>query len=251
MSPFSSFDGRQQTFIFSVLVIVSMLTNMGFLIIAISLEPYQMYGNIQKIVSYSFVVTLVFSNLSANVQCYYYKSVYKRISRQILTMESIFKAKFRQHIRFQAFANRYKSKVLAIFISLSIDLTLKFYESWIQHDFELFIKYCFSCLVQCMSNLIICHALLYISIVQMFITELNGRIRSTPIRLSTSGKMDLLKTIKLMHMEIWKLIAQINKFFSFNLTFYIIALAAQTTYYLYWFFLILQVKWNLLYIFRE
>lgn len=252
LAPFPTSGRTPQRYIFIALIItVSLLTNIGFLVISINFHSYKLYGNIEKIVSYSFVVSLVLSNLSANIQCYYYKAAYGRISGQIFKIENILQTKFSHNINFRRFSLRYKSKVFVITILLIIDYALKFFESLIHYDFKLFAKYCFSCMAQLMSTVIICHVLLYISIAEIFITELNQRIQSTPIRLTSSSKMELLKTIKLMHMQIWKLMTQINTFFSFNLTFYIVALAAQTTYYLYWLFLIMQVEWNLLYISRK
>ncbi|XP_037033771.1 putative gustatory receptor 98c [Bradysia coprophila] len=248
LAPSPTISRKQQNYIFLLSVIVSLLINIGFLVISVHFPSYKLYGNIEKIVSYTFVVSLILSNLSANAQCYYFKWVYGSINDRISKMETIFQTKFSQNIRSQTFARRYKTKVLVITIILSIVFTLKFGESWIENDYKSFVRYCFAFLAECLSSLVFCHVLLYISIVQLFITELNGRIGSTPIGLNSSSKMELLKTIKLLHMEIWKLMAQINTFFSFNLTFYMISLAVQTTYYLYWLFLIMQVEWNTLYI---
>lgn len=163
-------------------------------------------------------------------------------------MENYFNTKFSEKISVQKFAYRYRLTIFVISILLFIYFILLFYESWQQNDLKLLSFIFLSFLSQCMSSLTLFHVILYILIVNMFINELNQRIRNAPVCFSSTSQAEFLKTIKLMHMDIWKLMMEINMFFSWNLPFLIIHLAVQSTYYFYWIFLILQVEWNLLYV---
>lgn len=51
-----------------------------------------------------------------------------------------------------------------------------------------------------------------------------------------------------MHMDVWKLMSNVNKFFAWNLPFFIVQWATETTYEVYWIFLIIQFEWNPIYI---
>lgn len=247
LAPFPKL-GKAHSCTFIVSVVVSFFINVGVIIVLMKFRFYELYGNIETIVNYVNIGSLSLSNLSANVQCYHYKSIYQKIVHGIVKMENNFNTKFSVKISYQKFANRYRLKVFIISILMCIYFTLQFYESWLQKDLQLFAFYFLTFLTQCMSSLILFHVILYIFIVKMFINELNQRISNAPICFSSSSQVEFLKTIKLMHMDIWKLMMQINKFFSWNLPFLIIHLAVQSTYYFYWIFLILQVKWNLLYV---
>lgn len=251
LAPVVTLEGKPSKIVFIISMVVSLLLNIGLLVASVNFHSYKRYGNIERIANYAFIGSLVVSNLSANVQCYFYSSVYKKILCQILKTENNFETKFSESIHFQHFASRYKMKIFAVIVLHLIDSTLKFWEAWLQDDSNLILKYSFSFFTQSISALITFHVLLYISIVRMFISELNRHISNAPVCIYASGKIEFLKTIKFIHMETWKLMVQINKFFSFNLPFHLVTSAVQTTYYCYWLFLILQVEWNLLYIIRK
>lgn len=249
LAPFPSLDEKRQCYIYVVSVIVSSFLNIGLVVASFYFQLYNKYGNIETIINYTFVGSLSLSNLSAYLQCYHYKSVYIKIVHQIIKIENNFKTTFSKKNPFQTIAYRYRLKVFIITLMHLISFVLQFYElSLEQYDYKFCIIRSFTMLTQCISALTLFHVLLYICIVQMFISELNRRIRNASIDCYSETKIDFLKTIKLMHMQVWKLMMQINNFFSWNLPFLVIHLAIQTTYYFYWIFLVLQVEWNLLYI---
>lgn len=248
LAPFPTLDGKVRYSTFIVSVIVSFLINIGVITVLLKFRFYELYGNIETIVNSVFIGSMSISNLSANVQCYHYKSIYKKIIHGIVAMENNFNNKFSEKISFQKFAFSYRLKIFIMSILLCIYFILQFYESWLQNDPNLFILTFLSFLTECMASLVLFHVVLYIFIVKMFITELNQRISNSPICFYTSSQVEFLKTIKCMHMDIWKLMVQINKFFSWNLPFLIIHLAIQSIYNVYWIFLTLQVSWNYLYV---
>lgn len=251
LAPFPTLSRKQQCYHYMISVLVSSVINIGSVAVPIYFPLYKMYGSIEKIVNYAYVGSLTLSNLSANLQCYHYKSVHSKIINQVIKIENNFKTRFPEKHPFRKVAYRYKLIVLIITVLLLTSFALQFCELWHQYDHKVLIMVSFNVLTQLMSALILFHVLLHISIVQMFIAELNLRIKKDPICFYSKAKIEFLKTIKLMHMDVWKLQMQINNFFSWNLPFLIIHLVIQATYNFYWIFLILQVEWNLLYIVRK
>lgn len=251
LAPFPTLDIKQQCYCHIISTIVSSLINVGYVVASFYFQLYTMYGNIAKIVNYAYVGSLSLSNLSAYIQCYHYKSVYRKIIEQIIKMEKNFNITFSTKSSFKTVSHRYRLEVCSISILLFISFTLQFYEAWLHYDHKILIIVTFTVLNQFMSALILFHVLLYICIVQMFICELNRRLRNAPICFYPKTKIEFLKTIKLMHMEMWRLMMKINTFFSWNLPFLFIHLTIQATYQSYWIFLIVQVEWNLLYVFGK
>lgn len=248
LAPFPTLDKKRQCYSYIITVIVSSFINIGLVVLSFYFQLYNMYGNIETIVNYAFVGSLSLSNLSANFQCYHYQSVYSKIVYQIIKIENNFKTKFTKRSPFQTIALRYSLEVFFITVLQLISFALQFFELWLEYEYKKCTIICFTILTRCISTLILFHVLLYICIVQMFISELNRRIKNAPISFNSETKIEFLKTIKSMHLETWKLMMQINQFFSWNLPFLVIHLAIQTTFYFYWIFVILQVEWNLLYI---
>lgn len=248
LAPFPDINKKVRCYSFIISAIVSSLLNISLVAATITFPFYQLYGNIATIVNYAFIGTLALTNLCANVQCYNYRNVYRKMVCRIEKIENNFHAKFAEKISFEAVANRYRLKILIVSVHFLIFCILKAYETWLESGYQMVVVATLMLLSQCMSVIVLLHVILYIFVVHMFIFELNGRIRSAPIFFYPSSKIEFLKTVKSMHMDICKLMMQINKFFSWSLPLMVIHLAIHATYYCYWIFLILQVEWNSLYV---
>lgn len=251
LAPFPEIDKEERCYSFIVSVIISSLVNVSLIVVSITFQFYNSYGNIATIVNYAFIGTLSLTNLCANVQCYSYKPMYRKIVCRIKKIETNFTSKFSEEMQFGAAAYRYKLKILIISVILLIVCILELYESGLQSSYKMYVINLLIILTQWMSVLVLLHALLYIFVVHMFIVKLNRCIRNAPICFYPSSKIEFLTTVKLMHMDIYRLMMQINRFFSWTLPLLIIHLAIQATYACYWIFLTLQVEWNLLYITRR
>lgn len=248
LAPFPEIDKEVRCYSFIVSVIVSSLVNVSLIVVSITFQLYKSYGNIATIVNYAFIGTLSLTNLCANVQCYSYKPMYRKIVGQIKKIEKNFTTKFSEKTQFVAATYSYKLKILIISVIFLIVCILELYESWLQSSYQMYVINLLLILTHWMSVLVLLHAILYIFVVHMFIVELNRCIQNAPMCFYPSSKIEFLKTVKLMHMDIYRLMMQINKFFSWILPLLIINLAIQATYCCYWIFLTLQVEWNLLYI---
>lgn len=248
LAPLPSLDRKSRCNCLIFATIVTSFLNISLIAVSLHYRFFESYGNIAIIVNYVYIGSLSLSNISANIQCFIYKLTYGKIIYRIQKIENSFRTKFSETILFQSFAFRYRLKVSIMSVVIFVAFVLLFYESLLENDYKRFITVFLVILTQCLSALILFHIILYICIVQTFLHELNQRIRNAPICFYSSSKIEFLKTVKNIHMDMWKLMIDINNFFSWNLPFLIIHLAIQTTYYFYWIFLILQVEWNLFYI---
>lgn len=248
LAPVTKIDKKMPRCSYIVAVIVSSLLNISLIAVSVNFQLYKSYGNIASIVDYVYIGSLALTNLCANVQCYSYQTMYLKIICRIERIEQNFSSKFSDKISFDSVVLRYRLKILLVSVLLFVYSVLKFYECWLDGSYPRFAVGSLTIGCHCMSMLVLLHAILYIVVVDMFIVELNRRIRNAPICFYPSRKMEFLKTVKSMHMDICKLMLQINRFFSWSLPLLVIHLAVQATYYFYWIFLILQVEWNLLYI---
>ncbi len=253
LAPFPDLDRKQnQCYPYLIIVLFSSTVNIGFVVTSFHFDSFSMYGNIQRIVNGAFVGSLALSNIVANLQCYRHKLAYDRILYQIMKVESNFNMKFSTNISFRRIVHWYRLKGIVVGTIIFISFILYYIESWVEHDYEVFIIVCFTVLTQTLSALVLFHILLYVTIVQMFIGEMNKRIKTdASVCFYNKSKIEFLKTIKLMHMDVWKLMMEVNNFFSWHLPYVVVHLAIQSTYELYWIFLNVQVKLNWLYIFGK
>lgn len=230
LAPSTMLNKKDQCFPYIISVVISAVINVGFVVSSFQFHSYSTYGNIQRIVNCVVVSSLALSNLVANLQCYRHKSVYNSIFGQMMKVENNFNAKFPGNTSFQTVFKRYRLKCIVVCVPMFISFVLYYIGSWVEHDYEVLIIFCFIVFTQIMSALVLFHILLYVTIVQMFIGEMNRRIKNNaPNCFYNKSKIEFLKTIKILHMETWKLMAEINKFFSWNLPYLMINLAIQTT----------------------
>lgn len=224
--------------------ILTSLTSIVIVTFLLFFPHFESYGPINTIINFASLTSSLLMILSANWQCYYYKSVYLRIVRRIQQMENRFTQTFSKKSSLKIIAFRYRLKVLLIFFLFFLSQGLVFTEAWLVGEAHGLVSSFFTSLSRFMYPIIILHIVLYSDTVTIFIQELNEDIRNSPICFHSSAKMELLKKIKLMHMDVWKLVMQLNRYFGWNLLFLVLSAFVYITYQLYWIFLTLQVKWN-------
>lgn len=203
-------------------------------------------GQINIIVNcFSLLSGLTFC-LSAISQCWFLPSAYQKLIYQIIETQSILEKKLSENLSLSPFSNRYKRKVVLLCLLLSASSTSAAIALWklIKINGVLFCG--LQSLISGFSGLIVAHSILYIDIVEMLFGVLNQQIRNSPVPLYSQKKIEFLKYVKLMHMNLWKVMVQINDFFSWSLLFFTINYVIYMVYDMYFLFHTLQVEWNAL-----
>lgn len=211
---------------------------------------FESLGPIHTIINFSYVWSLFLTIFSANCQCYFYKSIYRRANFRIRQIQKSFRekslTKFVHH-----FQLRYRLKVLVIFILFFTSQGLVFVEVWLISETRgLWSSLTASFVTSFLRILYPMHVIqivLHCDVLTMFIKNLNLQTQTARrICFGASDKVQFLKNIKLMHMELCKLVAELNVFFGWNLLFLMINSFIYISYQLYWIFLSLQLNWGLL-----
>ncbi len=99
-------------------------------------------------------------------------------------------------------------------------------------------------LVSAFSGIVVAHCIFCIDTTEMFFRVLNSQIRSLDVSMHSPKKIEILKYVKLIHMDLWILVQQINTFFSWSLFFYTINYSIYVVYDLYYVFHIMQAEPN-------
>lgn len=226
-------------------VILSSLFSL-FIAIFLSVFPhFESYSSIHTIINFASQISFLFIIFTANCQCFYYKSVYRNIIHQIRRIENRGKDKFWVKLPVNIKLH-YILKVVAVFLLFFVSQGLVFVEVLLNPVKSHIWSSIFTSLLRLIYPLAALHVILFSDIVTMCILELNEQIKNLVTYSNSSSKIDFLKNIKLMHMDIWNLVTQINIFFGWNLLFLIINSFIYITYQLYWIFLALELKWSLL-----
>lgn len=204
---------------------------------------FSSYSSIHTIINFASQISLVLIIFTANIQSFCYKSTYQNIIDHIRRIENRGKEKF--WVKFPVnFKNNYIIKVVFIFVMFFLSQGLVFVEVLLAPVSSHLFSSVLTSLLRLIYPLAALHVILFSDIVTMFILELNEQIRNSITFSHPSSKIEILKNIKLMHMDLWKLVTQINIFFGWNLLFLIINSFIYITYQLYWMFLALELKWT-------
>lgn len=223
-------------------------------IINVSVTGFSVYYNyylselglVMKIINCTSLLSGLTFCLTANFQCCYFPSIYQNLIFEINKIESSLEKKFSENLPLSSFANSYKLKLVLLFSLLAVSIISAGIELWKL----LQIKGIFIGLLQTLTSsyagLIVAHSVLYIGIVEMFFRVLNRQIENSPAPRYSCKKIEFLKYIKLVHMDLWKVVIQINDFFSWSLLFFTLNYMIYIVYDLYLVFHMLQVERNVL-----
>lgn len=192
-------------------------------------------GIVSVLIYYASLVPSLLMIISANGQCFFKRNSYHRITDLIASIEDIMKEKsLRQSLQSAAF--RYRLKILFIYIPFFVSQGLLFVEVYFW-DSQLLLSSFLISLIRATHPLQMFHFILYGDIIGMFFHGLNEEIKNLPACVLLSSKIEFLKYIKLMHMNLWKLNMSINNFFGWNLLFTTMYWFIYITHQFYWIFI--------------
>lgn len=183
--------------------------------------------------------------LNANARCCCCKHTYQSILNLIQQIECEYKQKTLRELPIQSIALRYRLKAALILVLFFLSQGLVFAEVWRANVNYLGSSFLIS-FVRITYPIQILHFILYNDILVMFMHKLNDEIKDLPDFLHSSSKIELLKFVKMMHMDLWKLVGLINNYFGWNLVFTLMYSFIYITGQLYWIYLTVHDKLDVL-----
>lgn len=201
---------------------------------------FESYGPIHGIINSASLLNLSLIVLTGNGQCLFYKSIHRNINYQINEIER--KIYTETSIK-SPFHIAYRLKILLIFFLFFLSQGLVFYEAYLASASGMLSSF-FTSLFRFVFPVAVLHVVMYSDIISNFIRQLNRKIRNSSTCLHSSSKVEILKNIKVLHMDMWKVLMQINRYFGWNLLFLVINSFVYITYQLYWIFVTLQQDWD-------
>ncbi len=229
-------------------ILLSALLSFCLTIFLLIFPHFESLGPIHTIINFSYVWSLYLTIFSANCQCHLYKSVYRRATYRIRQIQKSFSEKSITKFVHQ-FQLYYKIKILIIFVLFFGSQGLVFVEVWLISETRgLWASLTASFVTSSLRILYpmhVLHIVLYSDTLTMFIKNLNLQAtQSVSLCFTSSSKVEFLKNIKSMHMEMVTLTTEMNAFFGMNLLFLMINSFIYISYQLYWLFLSLQMHWG-------
>lgn len=224
--------------------LLTMLIGLCLAIYLVFIPPFNPYSSVHAILSYARLISFLLVIISANCQCFFYRSNYKNIHYRISRMEhrckEMFSATFPRKMAFH-----YRLKVLLIFCLFFVAQGLVLAEVLIVSGRKALLSFFLNLALRSIYPISIAHIVLYGDLITMFIEETILQISKTaPKNFDPSIKIELLRNVKLLHMDLWKLVAQLNTFFGWSLLVLIITSFIYITSQLYWIFLAFELKWH-------
>lgn len=200
------------------------------------------YGLIAQLINYTFFTCVLFTNVTANFQCWHHESIYHSMIHRIEKLENACNSKFSRKISHKSIKRHNKTNAILILGTFSISGAIVLGQAWLIGDNPTTTFLLASSMVfkQSLCALSVVHFTLYVDVVREFIAELNEQIRSSPISLHASHKIDFLKRVKSMHMDVFLLMKQVNNFFGWQLLTLVINYLVLIIYSAYWLFLTIQ-----------
>lgn len=221
-------------------VLVSFLCTICVASLQFSYFYLQSFGLIIKIINCAHFSSVLFSNATANLQCWYYKSIYQDIIYRIQRLESLCNYKFSKKMFIKNTKRNYILKAVFIIGFFTISAGIVLAQAWsISSSTKTVLIALLTVLKELMTAITVLHFTLFVDIVRKFLSELNNQIRCSPICFYASSKITFLKRVKLVHMDLFRLVKQINNFFGWNLLLLMVHYFILITYSFYWIFLTL------------
>lgn len=247
-APISSSDPKLQSKHQLVSIAISSFVTISLAMFLIFVPHLSSYGLIHNVIRLSSVITGLFVILLANCDCWRYKNVFQRLVHRIDHIEKFLNLSLSLNEN-ELTSNSYKTyrnKVLIIFSLFFISQSLVYTEVWLANGTHNLLSSFFTSLLRLTHPISVAHFMLYNDTVTIFLQNLNQQTRSSPAFFNSKIQVKFLKNIKIMHLELWKLVRKINIYFGWNLLFVIIHSFIYIQVQLYWIFLNLQVKFSLL-----
>lgn len=208
--------------------------------------PHLPYGAIGIIINYLTLLFSVLMTFTATGQCIFYKSIYHGIIQRTQQMINIFNEKFSTKLPLRSISIRYRLKVLLVFGFFFVSQGFVIIEVWLVHPSRSIWLPIVNAVLRSVYPVAVLHFILYVENVVLIIQELNREIRSVGTVLHSDSKLEFLGNVKSLHMDLWKLVVEINKFFGWSLLCVTIYSFIFITKQLYFIFTVIHVHWNLL-----
>lgn len=229
-------------------LISAVLTTSSSIAIAINLlnSPHLPYGTIGIIINYLILLFSVLMTFSATGQSLFYKPIYHEIIHRTQQIAKSFTVKFSVKLPLKTLSFRYRLKVLLVFGLFFVTQGLVVIEVWIIYPSRSLWLPILNAILRSVYPVAVLHLILYIECVVIMIEELNRQVQSLASVLHQDSKFEFLGNVKCLHIEIWKLIVEINKFFGWSLLCVTIYAFIYITKQLYFVFTVIYVNWNIL-----
>lgn len=184
------------------------------------------------------VLALLFTVISGNFQCHFYKSIYRNINYQIQQIESNANTLFSLDLTIKL-KRQYRIKVLLILILFFVSQGILLYEVRIVSGIDAVWASILTSVIRAVYPIGILHIVLYCEFITLCISELNLSLKNSSTFFYEKNYIKTLKNIKTMHMDIWKVVIQINAFFGWNLLCLVTTSFIYMTILMYWLFIAL------------
>lgn len=243
-APIYSLDPHPQTCTQLTSAAMSSCIALSTVIFLVFVPHLTSYGIIHNVIRLCSVLSGSFVIFLANWSCWRHKNVYQRLVQRMHRIEKLIIHTLSLNDS-DLIPNFYRTKALIIFILFFVSQTVVFTEVWLVTGNHNLLSSFFNSFLRITHPISVVHFMLYSDTVTICIQKLNEQMKSSPNCLDSTAQVVFLKTVKLMHLDIWKLVRQMNVYFGWNLLFVIIHSFFYVQVQLYWIFLSLQVKFNL------
>lgn len=243
--PVGKKSANYKYFVNFIPVILSAAISSAIAIYLIIFPHFEPYSPIHTIINFASLIGFLLVVITANAQCYLYRTVYQNIFHRIGQIENRCRQKFLAKFPMKM-ALHYRLKVLLIFGLFFTSQGLVLVEVLHLSNGHGMLSSFLTSTLRSIFPIAILHVVLHSDMITMFIDEINIQIRCSTKCYNATSKIEFLKNVKLLHMDLWKLVGQLNIFFGWNLLVLIINSFIYITYQLYWIFLALELKWHTL-----
>lgn len=244
-APISSLDISSHNYTQIVAVVLSSFTALSIASFLIFVPHLSSFGLIHNVIRLSSVLSGLLVILLANWSCWRQKLVYQRLAQRVHQIEKFLIHTFSLKDT-ELIPNWYKTKALLIFSLFFVSQGLVFSEVLLAQNHNLLSSF-FNSSLRITHPISVVHFMLYNDTIAVFLQILNQQAQTSPlVCLNAKDQLEFLKNVKRMHLDIWKLVRQVNIYFGWNLLFVIIHSFIYIQVQLYWIFLNLQVKFNIL-----
>lgn len=185
------------------------------------------------------IICLWLTVVSGNYQCHFYKSIYRNINYEIQEIEKNAKKNFSLEFTMKL-TRECSRKIYLLLILFVVSQGILLYEVYIVSGFMSAWSSLFTTILWSKSPIGIMHMVLYCDCISMCLKELNLKLKNSSTFFYWTSKIEFLKNMKTMHMDVLKVVLQINTFFGWNILFIVINLSCYITILQYWLFISLH-----------
>lgn len=200
------------------------------------------FGLIDIIINRATLVTKLLIVLTANISSFSKRSIYRNLNYEIYQIEQKMYADVQTESRF---IRAFTVKILLIYFLFLTSQGLVFYEVVLPSS-TFMLSALLNFLFRFTFPTAVLHVVMYCDTIANFLHRLNLEISITSALFikSNGGKFEFLRSLKGMHINIWKVLAQINQYFGWSLTFIVMESFVYITYQLYSIFLAFEGEFD-------